>query len=82
MCESKARLKIPSWKYPGVWSEKVKSDAFMACIDPQDIPQSILPPAASAKKKAEAIGPLKAYSIRVHVHDGQFSLHRLVHLIS
>lgn len=55
--------------------------SFMACIDPRDIPQSILPPASSAKKQAEAIGLLKAYSfISAQVRDGLFSLHRLVHL--
>ncbi|RHZ43106.1 uncharacterized protein CDV56_100225 [Aspergillus thermomutatus] len=36
--------------------------SFMACINPRDIPQSILSPAASVKKQAEAIGLLKAYS--------------------
>ncbi|GFF30843.1 hypothetical protein IFM61606_10601 [Aspergillus udagawae] len=55
--------------------------SFMACIDPRDIPQSILPPASSAKKQVEAIGLLKAYSfIIAQVGDGLFSLHRLVHL--
>ncbi|GIK00850.1 hypothetical protein Aspvir_004879 [Aspergillus viridinutans] len=55
--------------------------SFMACIDPRDIPRSILPPAASPKKQAEAIGLLKAYSfITAQVCDSLFSLHRLVHL--
>jgi tetratricopeptide (TPR) repeat protein len=55
--------------------------SFMACIDPRDIPQSIFPPAASAKEQAEAIGLLKAYSfVTAQVRDGRFSLHRLVHL--
>jgi tetratricopeptide (TPR) repeat protein len=53
----------------------------MACIDPRDIPQSILPPAVSAKKQTEAIGLLKAYSfLTTQARDGLFSLHRLVHL--
>jgi tetratricopeptide (TPR) repeat protein len=55
--------------------------SFMACIDPRDIPQSILPPAVSAKKQTEAIGLLKAYSfLTTQARDGLFSLHRLVHL--
>ncbi|KAE8396152.1 hypothetical protein BDV23DRAFT_193008 [Aspergillus alliaceus] len=55
--------------------------SFMACIDPRVIPQSILPPAPSAKKQAEALGLLKAYSfISSQARDGLFSLHRLVHL--
>ncbi|KAF5857978.1 hypothetical protein ETB97_005009 [Aspergillus alliaceus] len=55
--------------------------SFMACIDPRVIPHSILPPAPSAKKQAEALGLLKAYSfISSQARDGLFSLHRLVHL--
>jgi nucleoside phosphorylase/tetratricopeptide (TPR) repeat protein len=55
--------------------------SFMACINPRDIPQSILPPAPSAKKRVDALGLLSAYSfISEHVGKGSFSLHRLVHL--
>lgn len=55
--------------------------SFMACIDPREIPQSILPPAASPKKTSRGIRLLKAYSfITAQTRDGLFSLHRLVHL--
>jgi tetratricopeptide (TPR) repeat protein len=63
--------------------DKVASDylSFMACINPQDIPESILPAATSAKRKVEALGLLKAYSfVSAQVDDSIFSLHRLVHL--
>ncbi|KAI9035586.1 uncharacterized protein KD926_003246, partial [Aspergillus affinis] len=55
--------------------------SFMACINPRDIPESILPATASAKRKVEALGLLKAYSfVSAQVDDSIFSLHRLVHL--
>ncbi|KAL3441720.1 putative kinesin light chain [Aspergillus insuetus] len=55
--------------------------SFMACINPRDIPESILPATPSTKRRVEALGLLKAYSfIRAQVDDSIFSLHRLVHL--
>ncbi|KAL4947253.1 hypothetical protein BDW69DRAFT_204566 [Aspergillus filifer] len=55
--------------------------SFMSCINPRDIPQSILPLASSAKRGVEALGLLKAYSfVSGQVNDRIFSLHRLVHL--
>ncbi|KAL2783320.1 putative kinesin light chain [Aspergillus keveii] len=55
--------------------------SFMACINPRDIPESILPATTSATRKVEALGLLKAYSfISAQVDDSIFSLHRLVHL--
>ncbi|OJK04913.1 hypothetical protein ASPACDRAFT_49260 [Aspergillus aculeatus ATCC 16872] len=55
--------------------------SFISCISPKDIPQSILPPAPSAKKHADALGLLNAYSfISLHACNSSFSLHRLVHL--
>ena len=55
--------------------------SFMCCIDPRDVPQSLLPPAQSRKKEMDAIGTLNAYSF-VHRRPGNNSLdlHRLVHL--
>ncbi|KAL4744260.1 hypothetical protein BDW72DRAFT_199784 [Aspergillus terricola var. indicus] len=38
--------------------------SFMACINPRDIPESILPATTSAKQKVEALGLLKAYSFK------------------
>jgi tetratricopeptide (TPR) repeat protein len=63
--------------------DKIASDclSFMACINPRDIPESILLATISAKRKVEALGLLKAYSfVTAQVDDGIFSLHRLVHL--
>ncbi|THD00199.1 hypothetical protein EYZ11_000390 [Aspergillus tanneri] len=55
--------------------------SFMACINPRDIPQSLLPPAISKKKRHEAIGLLKAFAfVSEQDHDHALSLHRLVHL--
>ncbi|KAL4909946.1 hypothetical protein BDW74DRAFT_186277 [Aspergillus multicolor] len=51
---------------------------FMACINPRDIPKSLLPEATS-KKMMDAIGLLKAFSF-VLEQAGSLSLHRLVHL--
>jgi hypothetical protein len=59
--------------------------SFMCCIDPKDIPQSLLPPGPSRKKELEAIGTLNAYSVIskrpiVQAVDQALDLHRLVHL--
>ena len=55
--------------------------SFMCCIDPKDIPQSLLPPGRSRKKEIEAIGTLNAYSfISKRPTDLALDLHRLVHL--
>ncbi|RDW63598.1 hypothetical protein BP6252_11143 [Coleophoma cylindrospora] len=55
--------------------------SFMCCIEPKDIPQSILPPGPSRKKEIEAIGTLDAYSfVTKRPADLALDLHRLVHL--
>ncbi|KAJ5157686.1 Tetratricopeptide-like helical [Penicillium canariense] len=55
--------------------------SFIACLNPRDVPQSILPSAPSAKRKVDALGLLSAYSfISEHACNSPFSLHRLVHL--
>ncbi|KAH7060960.1 hypothetical protein BKA63DRAFT_528100 [Paraphoma chrysanthemicola] len=55
--------------------------SFMACVDPKDIPQSLLPPTQSAKEAVDAIGTLSAYSFVSKHKTGQLlDLHRLVHL--
>ncbi len=55
--------------------------SFMACIDPKDIPQSLLPAGASRKKEIDAIGTLEAYSFIIkRAADLALDLHRLVHL--
>ncbi|KAN0083920.1 hypothetical protein V8E54_003008 [Elaphomyces granulatus] len=54
---------------------------FMSCIDPRDIPLSLLPPDSSKVKQQNALGLLKAYSFITGQADGQtVSLHRLVHI--
>ncbi|KAH8598604.1 P-loop containing nucleoside triphosphate hydrolase protein, partial [Bisporella sp. PMI_857] len=55
--------------------------SFMACIDPKDIPRSLLPAGASRKKEIDAIGTLEAYSFIIkRAADLALDLHRLVHL--
>jgi hypothetical protein len=55
--------------------------SFMSCIDPRDIPQSLLPPDSSQVKQQNALGLLKAYSfITGQADDQTVSLHRLVHV--
>ena len=55
--------------------------SFMACVEPKDIPQSLLPPGASRKREIDAIGTLTAYSfITRRPADMALDLHRLVHL--
>jgi len=55
--------------------------SFMSCVDPKDIPQSLLPPGPSRKKEIDAIGTLSAYSfISRRPADMALDLHRLVHL--
>jgi hypothetical protein len=48
----------------------------MACINPQDIPELILPPITLTKQKVEALGLLKVYSfVNAQVNDSILSLH-------
>ncbi|KAL4978738.1 purine and uridine phosphorylase [Aspergillus desertorum] len=53
--------------------------SFMACINPRNIPLSLLPSQASAKKRLDALGLLNAYSF-VHSQDTDINMHRLVHI--
>ncbi|CAG8001826.1 unnamed protein product [Penicillium nalgiovense] len=58
---------------------------FMACVDPKDIPRSLLPPSdrSSLKQQTDAIGVLDAFSFITKHKDGStFDLHRLVHLVT
>ncbi|GAB1199720.1 hypothetical protein APSETT444_009077 [Aspergillus pseudonomiae] len=64
-------------------SNKLAADylAFMACINPRNIPQSLLPQPNSIKKRIDAIGLLKAFSFVNEEGGGRpLNLHRLVHL--
>ncbi|KAG2412224.1 hypothetical protein HFD88_009781 [Aspergillus terreus] len=53
--------------------------SFMACINPRNIPYSLLPSSTSKKRKVDALGLLSAYSF-TNAQDMDISLHRLVHL--
>ncbi|KAK6832647.1 hypothetical protein RU639_003908 [Aspergillus parasiticus] len=52
--------------------------SFMACINPRNIPQSLLPPQSSRKQTLDALGLLNAYSFTNS--QGLISMHRLVHI--
>jgi tetratricopeptide (TPR) repeat protein len=55
--------------------------SFMSCLDPRDIPQSLLPPASSKKQEIDAVGTLSAFSfVTRRPADCSFDLHPLVHL--
>ena len=55
--------------------------SFMACLDPKDIPLSLLPPAQSPNKFVDAIGTLSAYSfVTKRPANQSLDLHSLVHL--
>jgi tetratricopeptide (TPR) repeat protein len=55
--------------------------SFLACLDPKNIPQSLLPLGPSRKKEIDAIGTLNAYSfVSKRPADFALDLHRLVHL--
>jgi nucleoside phosphorylase/tetratricopeptide (TPR) repeat protein len=53
--------------------------SFMACIDPRNIPQSLLPQETSRKQITDALGLLNAYSL-TSSQDMNINLHRLVHI--
>ncbi|KAE8418203.1 hypothetical protein BDV36DRAFT_295425 [Aspergillus pseudocaelatus] len=55
--------------------------SFMACVNPRNIPQSLLPPAKSKIKMVKALGLLSAYSfISDQAKNNPLNLHRLVYL--
>jgi tetratricopeptide (TPR) repeat protein len=55
--------------------------SFMSCIEPKDIPESLLPAGPSRKKEMDAIGTLNAYSfVTRRPASSRLDLHRLVHL--
>jgi tetratricopeptide (TPR) repeat protein len=55
--------------------------SFMSCVDPKDIPQSLLLPAEPTKKEIDALGMLDAYSfVSRRAGDQALDMHRLVHL--
>ncbi|KAL4900379.1 hypothetical protein BDW74DRAFT_182708 [Aspergillus multicolor] len=54
--------------------------SFMACIEPTEIPETLLPPAPSRKAWVESIGVLEGYAFVTRRPTKSFDLHRLVHL--
>ena len=55
--------------------------SFVACVNPKDIPQPLLPPGPSRKREIDAIGTLTAYSfVSRRPMDLALDVHRLVHL--
>ncbi|KAL4758885.1 purine and uridine phosphorylase [Aspergillus foveolatus] len=56
--------------------------SFMACIEPTEIPASLLPLPLAASRKAwvESIGILEGYAFLTRRPTKSFHLHRLVHL--
>jgi nucleoside phosphorylase/tetratricopeptide (TPR) repeat protein len=53
--------------------------SFMACINPRNIPRSLLPMPASRKRGIDALGLLGAYAF-INSQDTGINLHRLVHI--
>ncbi|KAB8069867.1 hypothetical protein BDV29DRAFT_161039 [Aspergillus leporis] len=53
--------------------------SFMACINPQNIPQSLLPLQTTKKQRLDALGLLNAYSF-TNSQGTDISMHRLVHM--
>lgn len=53
--------------------------SFMACINPRNIPYSLLPPQSSSKRTLDALGLLNAYSFTTS-QGPDISMHRLVHI--
>ncbi|KAI3120553.1 hypothetical protein CBS147326_9437 [Penicillium roqueforti] len=53
--------------------------SFMACINPRNIPQRLLPSQLSEKQKIDALGLLSAYSF-TNSQDAGINMHRLVQI--
>lgn len=54
--------------------------SYIACIDPRDIPLSLIPPSHSILETQKSLGTLKAYSfITAHTNNCCLGMHRLVH---
>ncbi|OCK72842.1 kinesin light chain 1, partial [Lepidopterella palustris CBS 459.81] len=64
--------------------------SFLACIDPINIPLSLLPPTGSPLQRMKAIGTLKGYAFIIERPQGLqeldsdelFDMHQLVHIAS
>jgi nucleoside phosphorylase/tetratricopeptide (TPR) repeat protein len=53
--------------------------SFIACIDPRNISQSLLPLQTSQKRRLDALRLLNAYSF-INIQDSSISMHRLMHI--
>ncbi|KAF2470925.1 FabD/lysophospholipase-like protein [Lindgomyces ingoldianus] len=54
--------------------------SFISCVDPKDVPQSLLPLAKFRKEMVDSIGTLTGYGFVTRRADGELDLHQLVHL--
>lgn len=53
--------------------------SFMSCLNPRNIPTSLLPMPKTEKHQVDALGILSAYSF-INKQDGSINMHRLVHI--
>lgn len=53
--------------------------SFMCCLNPRNIPSSLLPMSGTKKRQADALGLLNAYSF-INRQDNSINMHRLVHI--
>src|ERR1700722_7887007 len=54
--------------------------AFMSCINPQNIPERLLPPAPLGKA-TDALGSLKVFAfIKERIEEGSYDMHQLVQI--
>jgi tetratricopeptide (TPR) repeat protein len=53
--------------------------SFMCCLNPRNIPSSLLPMPTTRKHQVDALGLLDAYCF-INGHDNNINMHRLVHM--
>lgn len=53
--------------------------SFMCCLNPRNIPSSLLPMPTTRKHQVDALGLLDAYCF-INRHDNNINMHRLVHI--
>lgn len=63
-------------------AEAARLLSFISCIEPKDIPRSIMPPLSSDELLDHTIGTLCGYSFLLHHQEASdmYSMHRLVHV--
>ncbi|KAF3385839.1 Nephrocystin-3 [Talaromyces pinophilus] len=53
--------------------------SFMCCLNPRNVPSSLLPMPTTRKHQIDALGLLDAYCF-INGHDNNINMHRLVHI--